>query len=122
MQEPALTNPQKIKGSAFERLIVTFLRACGFLADRTRAGWADDRGDVHGISHPELGPYTIECKNHKTMALSTWITELDREIAANGGTLGAVVHKKKGSGDPGDQYATMPMWMLVTLLEKAGYK
>ena len=117
-----MTNPQKIKGSAYERLIVTFLRAWGFLVDRTRAGWTDDRGDVHGLLHPTLGAFTIECKNHKTMALSGWMDELDREIAANGGGLCAVVHKRRGHTNAEDQYATLPFGMLVQLIKEAGYK
>ena len=43
-----MSNPQKNKGSAYERSIVNYLRSAGFDADRTRAGWTDDRGDVHG--------------------------------------------------------------------------
>lgn len=117
-----MTNPQKAKGSAYERLIVTFLRAWGFLVDRTRAGWVDDRGDIHGITHPRLGAFTVECKNHKAMALAGWMDELDREIAANGGGLGAVVHKRKGITDPAKQYATLPFGMLVQLLKEAGYE
>lgn len=116
-----MTNPQKAKGSAYERSIVTFLRERGFAVDRTRAGWVDDRGDVHGISHPNLGPFTVECKNHRTMALAGWMEELAREVAANCGSLGAVVHKRKGVADPADQYATLPLWMLVRLLREAGY-
>ena len=117
-----MTNPQKNKGSAYERSIVTFLRERGFSVDRTRAGWSDDRGDVHGLSHPELGPFTVECKNHRAMALAGWMEELAREVAANGGSLGAVVHKRKGVADPDQQYATLPLGMLVQLLKEAGYK
>lgn len=117
-----MTNPQKIKGSIFERSIVAFLRLCGFTVDRTRAGWVDDRGDVHGLYHPDLGNFTIECKNHKSISLSGWIDELLREIDANGGGLGAVVHKKRGTTDPEEQYATLPFGMLVKLLQAAGYK
>ena len=117
-----MTNPQKQKGSAYERAVVQYLRNQGFNVDRTRAGWADDRGDVHGIEHPVLGRFTIECKNHKTMDLSGWLTELDREITANGGGLGVVVHKKRGQISSEDQYATLPFWMLVQLLREAGYR
>jgi hypothetical protein len=117
-----MTNPQKQKGNAYERSIVTFLRERGYSVDRTRAGWADDRGDVHGLHHPRLGPFTIECKNHRAMALSSWMGELAREVAANGGTLGAVVHKRKGVADANEQYATLPFGMLVQLLKEAGYE
>ena len=117
-----MTNPQKQKGSSFEREIVNHLRNQGYDAERTRAGWSDDRGDVHGISHRVLGIFTIECKNHKTMDLAGWIKELERERIANGGGLGALVHKKRGEGDAENQYATLPLWMLVQLLKEAGYK
>jgi hypothetical protein len=33
-----------------------------------------------------------------------------------------VIHKRKGKGDPGESYATMPLWMLVLLLRRAGFK
>ena len=117
-----MPSPQKIKGSTYERLIVDYLRAKGFNVDRTRAGWADDRGDVHGIQHPVLGSFTIECKNHKAMDLAGWMAELDREIAANGGGLGAVVHKRRGKANSEDQYATLPLWMLVQLIVEGGYR
>ena len=122
MRTVLVTSPQKQKGSAYERLIVDYLRNQGFNVDRTRAGWADDRGDVHGIQHPVLGSFTVECKNHKAMELAGWLAELDREVAANGGGLGAVVHKKRGDATGENQYATLPLWMLVQLLTEAGYR
>jgi hypothetical protein len=117
-----MTSPQKRKGSAYELLIVDYLRSHGYDAHRTRAGWTDDRGDVHGISHRVLGNFTFECKNQKAMDLSGWLTELEREREANGGGLGAVVHKRRGQVAAEDQYATLPLWMLVQLLKDAGYR
>jgi hypothetical protein len=117
-----MTNPQKQKGSAYERLIVDHLRANGFTVERTRAGWTDDRGDVHGVSGPSGLPFTVECKNHRAMSLAGWVTELKREIANAGGNIGVVVHKRVGTTDPSEQYATMPFGMLVQLLKEAGYK
>lgn len=117
-----MTNPRKAKGSAYERVIVDTLRDAGYLAERTRAGWSDDRGDVHGVAHPVLGNFTFECKNQQRMDLSGWLGELEREREANGGGLGAVVHKRKGVTAGDDQYATLPLWMLVQLLKEAGYK
>ena len=117
-----MTNPQKAKGSQYEREIVNYFRSHGYDAERTRAGWSDDRGDIHGISHRVLGNFTIECKNHKAMDLAGWVKELEAERVANGGGLGAVVHKKRGTTEAEDQYATLPLWMLVQLLKDAGYK
>jgi len=112
-----VTNPQKAKGSAFERLIVNYLRGHGFRVDRTRAGWSDDKGDIHGITG-----FTWECKNQKALNLSGWIKELLAECQNAGTRLGAVIHKKRGTTDAADQYATLPLWMLVQLLKEAGYE
>lgn len=40
----------------------------------------------------------------------------------NHGRVGAVVHKKVGDTNPAEQYATMPLDMLVILLKEAGYE
>lgn len=117
-----MANPQKAKGSAYERSIVTYLRDMGFAVDRTRAGWADDRGDIHGVTSPAGQPFVFECKNHKGLALAAWVGELQAEIDNAGGVAGVVVHKKRGTTDPADQYATLPLWMVVKLLKEAGYK
>jgi hypothetical protein len=116
-----MSNPQKNKGSAYERSIVNYLRENGFTADRTRAGWADDRGDIHGVTAPSGRPFTFECKNHRRDNLSGWIRELAVEVANAGGEVGAVIHKKTGTTEAGEQYATLPLSMLVSLLHEAGY-
>lgn len=115
-----MTNPKKIKGDTFERLIVKFFQESGFNAERTRAGWADDRGDIHGISRDGI-VFTLECKNHARDNLPGWLGELYAEIANNQGFMGAVIHKRRGSTIASDQYATLPLGMLVQLLKEAGY-
>lgn len=117
-----MSNPQKNKGSAYERSIVQYLRESGFRVDRTRAGWSDDRGDVHGVTSPTDQPFVFECKNHARLQLSGWISELRTEIDNAGGVAGVLVHKKRGTTDPAEQYATLPFGMLVQLLKEAGYK
>lgn len=117
-----MTSKSKIKGSAYERDVVSYLRDEGFSVDRTRAGWVDDRGDVHGLQGPNGEPFVIECKNHKAMDLAGWITELHRECANALAVVGAVVHKKRGATGGADQYATLPLGMLVHLLREAGYR
>ena len=112
-----MTNPQKNKGSAYERSIVDYLRDQGYAVDRTRAGWSDDRGDVHGIEG-----VVFECKNHKRMDLSGWLEELAVEMANAKSDLGVVVHKKRGTTDAASQYATLPFGLFVDLLRRAGYK
>jgi hypothetical protein len=115
-------NPQKNKGSAYERTIVAFLRQCGFRVDRTRAGWSDDRGDIHGVSNAAGKQFVMECKNHRTTNLAGWLSELRTECVNAGTDVGAVVHKRVGSTEGENQYATLPLGMLVLLLKEAGYK
>ena len=117
-----MSNPQKNKGSAYERSIVNYLRESGFTAERTRAGWSDDRGDIHGVLSATGRPFTFECKNHRRDGLPGWIRELAVEVANAGGEIGAVIHKKSGTTDPGEQFATLPLFMLVLLLREAGYR
>ena len=114
-------NKNKNKGSAYERSIVDYLRSVGFTVDRTRAGWTDDRGDIHGVAGPG-GPFTFECKNHRTLDLPAWYRELDVEIANNGGSVGAVIHKRHGVTDAAEQHVSLPLRVLVQLLREAGYK
>jgi hypothetical protein len=115
-----MPSASKSKGDAYERSIVDYLRESGFGVDRTRAGWADDRGDIHGVSRESV-PFTIECKNQRRDNLPGWIAELHNEVANNGGVLGCVVHKRSGTTDASAQYATVPLGMLVQLLKQAGY-
>lgn len=112
-----MTSRQKQKGSRFERAIADYLNDAGFATERTRVGWADDRGDIHGIHN-----FTIECKNQARMDIAGWVDEMQVECVNNDTVLGVVIHKRKGKGDPGESYATMPLWMLVLLLRRAGFK
>lgn len=107
----------KAKGSAFEREIVTFLREQGWVgAERTRAGWQDDRGDIDGV----VG-VTWECKNRRSMDLAEWVDELVVEMRNGNNSVGAVVHKRRGVTDPGQYYASMPLSVFVQLLKEANY-
>ena len=128
-----MTSPQRRKGNSYERVILDYLRESGFRVDRTRVGWSDDRGDIHGISRAvgrDVGgrgsgdnfvPFVIECKNHRRDSLPDWIKQLKQEALNAGADCGAVVHKKHGVTDGAEQFATMPLYMLVTLLKEAGY-
>ena len=117
-----MTSAAKRKGSSYERSIVQYLRECGFAVDRTRAGWSDDRGDIHGVVSPEGVPFVFECKNQRTLRLNQWTSELHAEISNAGGMAGVLVHKRHGSTSPEDQHATLPLGMLVQLLREAGYR
>lgn len=107
----------KQKGSAFEREIVQLLHTWGWTgAERTRAGWVDDRGDIDGV----IG-VTFECKNRRAMELAEWIDELIVEMQHANNHVGAVIHKRKGITDANQYYASMPVKTFLTLLREAGY-
>jgi len=113
-----LSSAAKRKGSGAERDVVTWLKANGYLyADRRLAGATLDKGDISGI--PGV---TIEIKNHAKLDLAGWIAELEVEMKNDGAWTGTVLHKRKGKGDVGEWYATMPAKVWLALLKQADGK
>lgn len=108
-----MTSPSQRKGDAFERQVVKYLAERGLPVERTRVGWADDRGDVHGLSW-----FTFECKNVARLNLAGWMDELAVECMHAGTLYGAVVHKRRGTTDPAIYYATMDLQTLAELLAR----
>lgn len=108
-----MSNPQKAKGSGAERGFVAWIKQWYPYADRRLAGATLDKGDVSGI--PGV---TIEIKNHAKMNLGGWVKELEVEMKNDGAWTGVVIHKKKGTTDPGEWYATMPAKIWVDLLNR----
>jgi hypothetical protein len=108
-----MSNPAKAKGSGAERAVVAWLKQWYPYADRRLAGATLDKGDVSGI--PGV---TIEIKNQATMKLSEWLKELAVEMKNDGAWTGVVIHKKKGTTDVNEWYATMPASVWVELLNK----
>lgn len=81
----------KVKGAAFERRVVAFLRQVGIPADRSYgAGRKDDRGDIDGLPR-----WVIECKAHKALDLAAWMDEAQREQACAGTDYAAVIAKRR---------------------------
>lgn len=110
-----MANPAKAKGSKAERDVVAYLIENGFpYAERRLAGAQEDKGDIAGVNG-----VCIEVKDHKTMALSTWVEEMLLETKHAKAWTGVVWHKRKGKGNAGDWYATMPVWMWLDLLKLA---
>ena len=110
-----MSSAAKRKGSQAERDVVAWLKANGYpYADRRVAGATLDKGDISGV----LG-VTIEIKNHNRLDLAGWTAELEVEMANDGAWTGAVIHKRKGKGDVGEWYATMPAKVWIALLNKA---
>lgn len=110
-----MSSAAKRKGSQAERDVVAYLKVNGFpYADRRVAGATLDKGDISGV----LG-VTIEIKNHARLDLAGWLAELEVEMKNDSAWTGVVIHKRKGKGDVGEWYATLPVKVWLALLRKA---
>jgi hypothetical protein len=99
-----VTSPQKRKGSAAELAVAKWLRKLGWIhAERSRAGWQDDRGDIDGM--PGV---VVEVKNEKKFDLPGYLRELEVEMENAKAWTGTVIIKRRGSTNVDDWYAVMP--------------
>jgi hypothetical protein len=107
----------KQKGTTFETQVVEALKANGFPhAERRALHGTADKGDITGT-----GPLVWECKNHKEIKLSEWLTETEQERFNALADHGILVVKRRGKGDALKSYAVMELGQLITLLREAGY-
>lgn len=98
-----MANRSKAKGTAYETGVKEWLRARGLDARRIVLMGGKDQGDV------DTGAgWHLETKNCRTLALSEWVAEADRE-SANAGKPVAVCVKRVGKGDHGESYVVMPL-------------
>ena len=108
------------KGSTFERLVADHLRDCwnDMIDRRVRTG-SKDKGDIANF---RVGGrrVVVEAKNVQRTDLAGWIREAKAEALNDGAVAGIVVHKARGKGGGGDQYATMTLDDLLLLLRAAG--
>lgn len=103
-------------GAAFERMIADYLAAHvdDRIDKRARTG-AKDRGDVGGLRH--MGArVVIEAKDCARTDLAGWAREAEVERGNDDAVAGLVVHKRRGKGQPGDQWVTCTLRDLVALL------
>jgi hypothetical protein len=107
-----MTSPQKRKGSAAELAVAKWLKEWGWMnAERSRAGWQDDRGDIEGV--PGV---CIEVKNQKQFDIPGWLEELRVEMENADAWTGTLIVKRRGSMDVDEWYAIMPAWVWASLL------
>lgn len=104
-------------GTAFETLIARALADA--LSDdrierRARTG-AKDRGDIGGLRiHGQR--VVVECKDVATLALPQWTREAREEAGHDDALAGVVVHKRRGTTDPMEQWVSMTVRELVALI------
>ena len=106
----------KNAGSAFERLVADYLAAhVDDRIDRRVKTGAKDRGDIAGLRH--MGErVVVECKNTTALSLGTWASETEVERGNDDALAGIIAHKRHGKGAPEDQWITMTLGELVSLL------
>lgn len=107
-----MTSPQRRKGSAFEREIVSFLRDHGFpYAERAYgAGRPADVGDINGVAG-----FVLEAKCHKTIDLAGWAAEAAAEAVNARASWWAVIAKRRNRPIE-DAYVVMPLGQFAKLL------
>jgi hypothetical protein len=104
-------------GTAFERLIADCLaQHVDDRIDRRVKTGSNDKGDIGGIRH--LGErLVVECKTVARLDLSGWVDEAEVERGNDDAIAGLVIHKRRGHGDPLDQYVTCTVRDLIALLD-----
>ncbi|HKY58345.1 MAG TPA: hypothetical protein VJL80_09930 [Aeromicrobium sp.] len=106
----------KAAGTRFERAVADYLatHVSEFIDRRVKTG-ATDKGDIVNVrTHGQR--VVLECKDVTRLSLGQWITEADTERGNDDALVGAVIHKRRGTTDPGDQYVTCTLRDLVALL------
>ncbi|MFE7744407.1 hypothetical protein [Nocardia sp. NPDC057455] len=118
-----MTSKQKRRGDDHERAQRDYYRAEGFPhAERTKAGYERDGGDVHLDPVIGIAPGVIsQCKNVQSPRWSEWISELREQTANARAEVGFLAVKRRGVGAAGEQLAVMPIREYLVLLRRAGY-
>lgn len=108
----------KKAGADFERRQADWLahRLNDDRIDRRVKTGAKDRGDIGGVRVPG-GRVVIECKNTATLSLPAWLREAEVERGNDDAVIGVVMHKKRGTTNPAEQFVTMSAEMFARLIE-----
>lgn len=106
-------------GTRFERTIADFLatRLGDDRIDRRPKTGAKDRGDIGGVRTPLGGRVVLECKDTTRLDLPGWLRQAEVERGNDDAVAGVVVHKKRGTAEPAEQYVTMSLETLAVLIE-----
>ena len=108
-----MVNYPKAKGTAFESSLLPYIRNFYPYAERRVQGGAQDKGDYN---LPGESRFILEAKCHKSMSLSEWLSEAEKEAKNAGVPYGIVVHKRRGKTDPAMQYVTMTLKTFMELV------
>jgi hypothetical protein len=107
-----LSNPAKRKGSAAELAVVKWLLEHGYTAQRSRAGWIDDKGDIDAIDG-----VVIEVKNRQQHNWAAYFEQLSAQLTNKDAYTGVVLCKRPRETDVGQWLAVMPAWLWLELIQ-----
>lgn len=85
------------------------------------AGWSVitrpwmDRGDDL-VARREGITLSLECKDHRTLALAGWVDQAGRQASA--GQIPVVIAHRLGKGSVDEAYAVLPVVVLLGLLDR----
>lgn len=106
----------KAAGSRFERSIADWLaiHVDDRIDRRVKAG-SKDRGDIGGWRFAGRR-IVAELKDVVRTDIGGWVREAETERTNDDAHVGMVIHKRRGTTDPGDQYVTLTLRDLIALL------
>lgn len=103
-------------GARFERSIADWLAEhLDDRIDRRVKTGAKDRGDIGGVRH-RGERVVLELKDTARTDLAGWIREAHLEAMNDDARIGVVVHKRRGTTNPADQWVHMTLADLAWLL------
>ena len=109
----------KKAGADFERRQADWLasRLNDDRIDRRVKRGIKDTGDIGGVLFAG-NRVVIECKNTSRDNLPAWVREAETERGNDDALIGVVMHKKRGTTNPAEQYVTMTAETFAILLER----
>jgi hypothetical protein len=124
-QTPPVVKPRRNRRSAknagarFERAQADWLaqRLVDDRIDRRVKRGNQDRGDITGIRTCRGDRVVIELKDVARLDLPGWLREAEVERANDDAAIGVVMHKKRGTTNPAEQYVTMTAEAFAVLIE-----
>ena len=111
-----MTNANKAKGDRAERAAKKAAIDSGIPAEKTRAGYTRDAGDLHLFTPNGLA--IAQVKDCKAYAWPKWFEQLDAQMQEAGTDTGFLWVKRPGQGDAGEWLAVMPAKQMLKLLGK----
>ena len=116
-----MSNPQKSKGSGWERALVDYLALHHIEATRIPAGATNDRGDLF---IPIIEWPSIDAKNYASYAgqLAGWVDRAEEQAINAGRLFGLGWLTRKGNANPANAYVVMSGKAFMTLMAMIGDK